>query len=112
MLGRRSQRDFEDEIRSHLELEAERLRAQGMSAPDAEYAARRDSLAARLDSGRAKWNWGEYCPDTVVRQAVEGVRRALTLSPMASMASGGGPTHAAPAAATARAKSVFSEKKP
>jgi signal transduction histidine kinase len=28
--------------------------------------------AARLDSGRARWNWGEYCPETVVRQAVEG----------------------------------------
>jgi len=40
MLGRRSQRDFEDEIRAHLDLEAERLRAQGMSAADAERAAR------------------------------------------------------------------------
>jgi hypothetical protein len=40
MLGRRSQRDFEDEIRSHLELETERLRAQGLSAADAERAAR------------------------------------------------------------------------
>ena len=42
MLGRRSQRDFEDEIRSHLELETERLRAQGLSAEDAERAARRN----------------------------------------------------------------------
>ncbi|MGH7639170.1 MAG: ADOP family duplicated permease [Gemmatimonadaceae bacterium] len=41
MLGRRSQRDFEDEIKSHIELEAERLRAQGMSAEDADRAARR-----------------------------------------------------------------------
>ena len=41
MLGRRSQRDFEDEIKSHIELEAERLRAQGMSPDDAERAARR-----------------------------------------------------------------------
>ena len=40
MLGRRSQRDFEDEIRSHLELETERLRAQGFSAADAARAAR------------------------------------------------------------------------
>ena len=40
MLGRRSQRDFEDEIRSHLELETERLRAQGLSAADAKRAAR------------------------------------------------------------------------
>lgn len=38
---RRSQRDFNDEIRSHLELETARLQAQGMSAVDAERAARR-----------------------------------------------------------------------
>src|SRR5688572_18455080 len=42
MFGRRSQRDFEDEIRSHIEIEAERLRAQGMSVEDAERAARRN----------------------------------------------------------------------
>ena len=42
MLGRRSQDDFEDEIRSHIELEAERLRAQGLSAEDAERIARRN----------------------------------------------------------------------
>jgi predicted permease len=41
MFGRRSQRDFDDEIRAHIDLEAERLRAQGMSAADAELAARR-----------------------------------------------------------------------
>ncbi|HUF51950.1 MAG TPA: permease prefix domain 1-containing protein, partial [Longimicrobiales bacterium] len=41
MFGRRSQRDFEEEIRAHLDLETERLRAQGMSAADAERAAHR-----------------------------------------------------------------------
>ena len=41
MFGRRSQRDFEDEIRSHLGFEIERLRAQGLSPQDAERAARR-----------------------------------------------------------------------
>src|SRR5215510_8699435 len=41
MLGRRSQRDFEEEIRAHLDLEAERLRAQGLTPNDAEIAARR-----------------------------------------------------------------------
>ena len=40
MLGRRRQRDFEEEIRSHLELETERLRAQGLSPADAKRAAR------------------------------------------------------------------------
>ncbi|HYC52910.1 MAG TPA: ABC transporter permease [Gemmatimonadaceae bacterium] len=42
MFGRRSQDDFENEIKSHLELETERLRAQGMSQADAERAARRN----------------------------------------------------------------------
>ena len=42
MLGRRPQHDFEDEIRSHLELEVDRLCAQGMSRADAERAARRN----------------------------------------------------------------------
>jgi putative ABC transport system permease protein len=42
MLGRRSQRDLEDEIRAHLEHEAARLRAQGMNLYDAERAARRN----------------------------------------------------------------------
>ncbi|HET9426044.1 MAG TPA: ABC transporter permease [Gemmatimonadaceae bacterium] len=41
MFGRRSQRDFEDEIRSHIELETERLKAKGMSDDDARHAARR-----------------------------------------------------------------------
>jgi predicted permease len=41
MLGSRSQRDFEDEIRAHLDLEVERLRGQGLSAQDAEREARR-----------------------------------------------------------------------
>jgi hypothetical protein len=38
---RRSQTDFSDEIRAHLELEAERLVADGMNREDAEAAARR-----------------------------------------------------------------------
>lgn len=41
MLGRRSQRDFEDEIRAHLDMEADRLRAQGLPPEEAERAARR-----------------------------------------------------------------------
>ncbi|MGQ0647053.1 MAG: ABC transporter permease [Gemmatimonadaceae bacterium] len=41
MLGRRSQHDFEDEIRSHIAMEIERLRGQGMSPADADLAARR-----------------------------------------------------------------------
>lgn len=39
MLGRRSQRDFEEEIKAHLQLEVDRLVAQGMSTHDAQLAA-------------------------------------------------------------------------
>lgn len=42
MFGRRSQEDFETEIRSHLQLEIDRLVAQGMSPGDAERLARRN----------------------------------------------------------------------
>lgn len=42
MLGQRSQDDFSDEIHSHLQLEIDRLVAQGMSQADAERAARRN----------------------------------------------------------------------
>ncbi|HEX6694171.1 MAG TPA: permease prefix domain 1-containing protein, partial [Longimicrobiales bacterium] len=42
MLGRRPQEDFEDEMRAHIQLEADRLRAQGMSAEEAERTARRN----------------------------------------------------------------------
>ncbi|HEX4683272.1 MAG TPA: ABC transporter permease [Gemmatimonadaceae bacterium] len=42
MFGRRSQRDFEDEVHAHLDMEIDRLKAQGMSPVDAERAARRN----------------------------------------------------------------------
>ena len=41
MFGRRSQRDFENEIHAHVQLEIDRLRAEGMSAAEAEQTARR-----------------------------------------------------------------------
>ncbi len=46
------------------------------------------------------------------RPTASAARRELILSPMISMASGGGPMKVTPAAVMARAKSVFSEKKP
>ena len=42
MFGRRSQDDFEDEIKSHLQLEIDRLIAQGMSPAEAARTARRN----------------------------------------------------------------------
>ena len=51
-------------------------------------------------------------PGTPGTPAAWAVRRDVTLSPMDSMASGGGPIQVTPAPATARAKSAFSEKNP
>ena len=48
-------------------------------------------------------------PDT---PAFSAAMRLDTLSPMTVMASGGGPMNVTPRSVMARAKSVFSEKKP
>jgi len=60
---RRSQRDFENEIRSHLELEADRLIAEGMKPEDAWLAARRKfgnvgAAQERYHDG-SRWLWLE-----------------------------------------------------
>ena len=63
MFGRRSQRDFEDEIRSHLQMEIERLVALGMPRVDAERAARRNfgNVSVTGDNfyhaQRFAWRW-------------------------------------------------------
>ena len=55
---------------------------------------------------------GSVVPGTDSTSARAAARREEILSPMTSMASGGGPIHATPAPMSARAKSAFSEKKP
>ena len=88
MLGRRSQRDFEDEIRSHIDLEVDRLRAQGISPEDALREARRrfgnvgvvedrfyhaQRFASFLDSGRDirhAWRALERTPGFLVTSVV------------------------------------------
>src|SRR5262249_2546096 len=58
---RRSQRDFEDELASHLEIETDRLIAEGMSPEDARLEARKKfgNLGAAQeryhDGGRLVW---------------------------------------------------------
>ena len=42
MFGRRSTGDFSAEIQSHIDMETDRLRAQGMSASDARASALRE----------------------------------------------------------------------
>src|SRR4051812_26301897 len=57
----RSQRDFEDEIRSHLELEADRLIEEGLSPDEAQHAARRrfgnvtKAQERHHNTGRSVW---------------------------------------------------------
>ena len=51
-------------------------------------------------------------PGTGATPALVAATRLLILSPMVSMASGGGPTQTAPASITAWAKPAFSAKNP
>ncbi len=55
---------------------------------------------------------GSERPGTPATPASSAAKRELILSPMTSMASGGGPMKVTPRSVMARAKSVFSEKKP
>ena len=55
---------------------------------------------------------GSEHPGAPATPGLLGRRRELILSPMTSMASGGGPMNVTPRSVMARAKSVFSEKKP
>ena len=55
---------------------------------------------------------GSERPGTPATPAFSAARRELILSPMTSIASGGGPMKVTPRSVMARAKSVFSEKKP
>lgn len=78
MLGRRSQRDFEDEIDSHLQLEIDRLKAQGMSDTEATYAARkhfgnRGVAEDRYYEGRRFASFDDFMRD--VRHALRGLLR-------------------------------------
>ena len=55
---------------------------------------------------------GSERPGTPATPAFSAAIRELILSPMTSIASGGGPMKVTPFAVMARAKSVFSEKNP
>jgi hypothetical protein len=69
-----------------------------------------------LDSPKATTSSAEVrnsvVPGTTGAPASTAAIRLDTLSPMISMASGGGPMNVTPRAVMARAKSVFSEKNP
>jgi putative ABC transport system permease protein len=78
MFRRRSQRDFEDEIKAHLQLEVDRLLAQGMSFNDARVAAHKHfgSLTVAEDRffhARRFASFDEFARD--LRHALRGLLR-------------------------------------
>jgi len=79
----RSQRDFEDEIRSHLALEADRLIEEGMSPDEAQHAARRRfgnvTRAQERHHRTSRWVWAEQ-----IAQDVRYAARMLRKSPLFS----------------------------
>ena len=80
LFGRRKQDDFSSELRSHLEHEADRLRAQGLSGAEADAAARRAFGNAALAQERfyesSRWQWWEH-----LRRDVQYALRTLGRSP-------------------------------
>ena len=81
--------------------------------PPAEGLTRRGNTSPfRLDMSSSSDMPGFPLPGTTGTPASATVAFAAILSPIASIAAGGGPTNTRPAAAQARAKAAFSARKP
>src|SRR5581483_8878568 len=96
---KRSQNDFSDELRSHLQLEIDRLRNEGLSEEEAYWRARRTlgnlSAAGERFYERSRWLWLEHTLQDV-RHAVRRLHRApvFALTTVLTLALGIGATTA------------------
>src|SRR5215510_15022736 len=88
---RRAERELDEEIRAHLEMEIERNVADGMSPEDARTAARRSfgSVALSKEDSRAIWGFGSlevlwqdlrYGPRMLIKRKGFTAVAALTLA--------------------------------
>ena len=82
---RRPPEDFTDEIRSHLELETERLREDGMTEQEAEFAARRRFGNVTLAQERY-YEEGRWLLLDHLRQDVRFALRLLLRTPLVTIA--------------------------
>jgi predicted permease len=78
--SKQRERDLERELRSHLDLEAEELRASGLSAGEARFAAQRafGNTAYVKEAAREMWGWASI--ERLMQDMRYGVRQ-LKLSP-------------------------------
>lgn len=78
LFDRRAQRELDEELRFHLDMDAAALRSQGLPAAEAERVARRQFGSVRREAERARDAWGVSLADEFagdIRHALRQMRR-------------------------------------